>query len=295
MRNGEIRDLSNIYGKKPYGLDLDKAREIVKSINNVESTVEEPKVKKRSRKNVEAANRHRKIKRYSAIGLLTALGISGSVLFGSKLASTYIQNTKLTELAKQVDSPQYDLTDEKKMTEFSILLQQTEYLLNNKELSDSDKEILRNNLITISNNLGNVIDYTDSKIADLFSNATGKSVEVKTLSGYDAADGPFNKIFIEIGQFVNNKLYGETTYSFNSHDWIRLKDEKNINSARLKDLIDNQFKLSAINNDQKSYAPLDKTFKLVKENIEKVSSLEDLSILIDEKGNIVENNIAPER
>lgn len=282
MDKGNISNLSNIYGSKPYSISLEAARKIAK----------EGKIKRRSRKNPEGAKFERKIKAYSVIGLLSAIGISSSVLFGSKLISNHFENNRLIETASQSSLNEYNLLDEtgKGLNDFYKLILETDNLLHSKELDEAEKIKLKENLLTIESNLDNVIKYTDTQIENLFKTNTGISTSVKTMPGQgNSQDGPFNKVSIKVG---NND------YLFCSNDYAvlgMLKGENNIKSPTLKALIDNQFKLSSINANQKAYAPLENTFKLVKDNLIKCNSLKDLSIHIDEKGNIIEDSKDLER
>lgn len=281
MHDGIIKDLSNTYGRNPHRLDINSAREIAK-INNV---------KHRSRKNLPAAKKERKIKAYAVIGLLSALGLSSSVSIARNINAKSIENARITEIASQANIDEYDLGDETINSKFAILLQETAFLLDNKDLSEQNKIKLKTNLLTIEKNLENVIDYSNTKISKLFKDTTGKPVSVSLALDNNTGDGPGTKMTISFG--INNG------YSFSSNDSInplvnKITKQNALNSDTLKSLIDNQLKLYSLKMNQRSYS-LEKTFDLIKENFEQANSLENLSINIDENGNIIEVDNSNER
>lgn len=281
MHDGIIKDLSNTYGRNPHNLDINSARKLAKANN----------VKGRSRKNPHSNTAKRKIKAYTVIGLLSALGLSTSVLIAKNINAKSIENARITEIARQSNLDEYDLLDETTNSKFSILLQETSFLLSCKDLTEQDKIKLKTNLLTIEENLGNVIDYSNTQISNLFSSNMNKPAFVELTDNTSKSDGPGTKMTIS---FDN-----DTGYTFSSTDSInplvnKLTGKNALNSNTLKSLIDNQLELYGLELNQSSYS-LEKTFNLVKENFELANSLKDLSISIDKNGNIVENDKSAER
>ncbi len=262
----DIKNLSNLYGHKPYELNLDAVRMVQQKKNKEKENVEKKK----------------KIKSYSVIGLLTALGFTSGIAFGAKLSQNYHMNSFANEIASESELNTYDLFDEASNSKFSILINNTAYLLEQDNLSAQDRIKLQQNLLEIENNLGTVINYADSKVSDLFAATTNGSVKVDRNVLYERTDGPTNKLSISIN--------GIDTYNF--FDTI---NNKKLDSDTLAKLFDNTFELSSIENNQKSHVSKKHIFNLVQAVMKQANSLNNLSISLDENGNIVENQASIEK
>ena len=284
MNNGKISNLRNNYNK-PQNLNLDIAKKIAANSNE----------KGRSRKNTDIVNKRKKIKSYSVIGILAALGISSTVLFGKNIKETYSENAQLLETAKQSTFAEYNLYEEESMAKFAKLIQETDNLLNSNNLSKDDKIKLNQNLLTIESNLSNIVDYTDTKIANLFYEATNRPTHVETVE--DTLSITINKYQLQINEAEDTSSYVDKVYTFSNDltNTLNFKDQDNLEIRTLKDLINNQINLGYIASGKKTYAPLEKTFKLVKKNLQDVNSIKDISIYIDKNGNIKENTKDLER
>lgn len=290
MSNKTIYDLTNAYNE-PNKLNLDIARKIAESNTVSKEIARDINAKGRSRKNIHAVNIRKKLKSSAIIGALAALGISSTVLFGKNVYSKFVENARITQIASQGNLDEYDFSDETTISKFSILLQETTFLLNSKNLSEQDKIKLKSNLLTIESNLGNVIDFTNTKISQLFNDNDYNYPSVTLKAVHNTVDGPSTMLTIHLDE--------NHTYSFSSNDNITpmlnsLKGENSLKSNKLKSLINNQLDLYSIECNQTSYS-LEKTFNLVKENFEQANSLKNLSIHIDKNGNIIEDTKSIEK
>jgi len=271
-----IGRLKKQFNKNPYGIDFEPIR--------TNKVVAHSHSKANSKKKL--------IRGYITLGAL--LGVAGiGALVGPTIKNIYdnkVETSFAREIVNDMELSEYDLSSE--YNEFSALLIQTDYLLNQENLSATDKLKLQENFATINANLGNVINYSESQIAKAFSAVSGTEVAVETRNTQSNTHF-YNDIIITLKDYID--ICKDKTYIYSTDLFDKMLNSSNsIKSDTLKKLFDEHIDLSMLNNGNINLKDKN-TFKLVQSVFNDARNLKDISLKIDEKGNIVEEEKDLER